>query len=85
MSEKKHHDCPLKKCGKAQPRLRNRLRVARAQLEISQAELAAMAGVSRQTICSIETGAFNPTVPLALKLCQALGKSCEELFYFETT
>ena len=63
--------------------LRNRIRVARAERNISQGELAKMVGVSRQTISSIETGAFNPTAKLALILCIALEKKFEELFYFE--
>jgi putative transcriptional regulator len=82
MAEKKKRTCPLKR-RESEPRLRNRLRVARAELEISQEELARRAGVSRQAICSIETGAYNPTAALAMKLCRALGKTFEELFYFE--
>ena len=49
----------------------------------SQEELAALVGVSRQTISSIETGQFNPTAKLALLLCVALDKKFEDLFYFE--
>lgn len=63
--------------------LRNRLKVARAELGISQGDLAKMVGVSRQTISSIETGQFNPTAKLALLLCIALDKKFEDLFYFE--
>ncbi len=63
--------------------LKNRIRVARAEKNISQGELARMVGVSRQTISSIETGAFNPTAKLALILCIALEKKFEELFYFD--
>jgi len=63
--------------------LKNRIRVARAEKNISQGELAKLVGVSRQTISSIETGAFNPTAKLALILCIALEKKFEELFYFD--
>ena len=63
--------------------LKNRIRVARAERNISQGKLAKMVGVSRQTISSMETGAFNPTAKLALILCIALEKKFEELFYFE--
>ncbi|AIQ31272.1 DNA-binding protein [Paenibacillus sp. FSL P4-0081] len=63
--------------------LRNRLREARAEQKISQAELAEMVGVSRNTISSIETGQFNPTAKLALVLCIALDMKFEELFYFD--
>lgn len=63
--------------------LRNRLRASRAEKELSQAQLAELVGVSRQTISSIETGQFNPTAKLALILCVALDKKFEELFYFD--
>lgn len=62
--------------------LKNRLREARAERKLSQAELAAQVGVSRNTISSIETGQFAPTAKLALVLCIALDKKFEELFYF---
>lgn len=62
--------------------LKNRLKEARAEKKLSQAELAGMVGVSRNTISSIETGQFNPTAKLALVLCIALDKKFEELFYF---
>ena len=50
---------------------------------VTQAQLAAMVGVSRNTISSIETGHFNPTAKLALILCIALDRKFEDLFYFE--
>ena len=59
-----------------------KLKAARAALDMTQADLAAVVGVSRQTISSIETGQFNPTAKLALVLCIALDKKFEELFYF---
>lgn len=63
--------------------LQNRLKAARNEKNLSQGELAALVGVSRQTISSIETGQFNPTAKLALLLCIALDKKFEDLFYFE--
>jgi putative transcriptional regulator len=63
--------------------LHNRLKVARAEKNISQGDLAKLVGVSRQTISSIETEQFNPTAKLALLLCIALDKKFEELFYFD--
>ena len=60
-------------------KLRNRLKEARTEKALSQAQLAKMVGVSRNTI---ETGQFNPTAKLALVLCIALDKKFEELFYF---
>lgn len=62
--------------------LRNNLKEARNEKKLSQAVLADMVGVSRNTISSIETGQFNPTAKLALILCIALDKKFEELFYF---
>ena len=62
--------------------LKNRLKEARTEKGLSQAELAALVGVSRNTISSIETGQFNPTAKLALVLCIALDRKFEELFYF---
>lgn len=62
--------------------LRNRLKEARTERGLSQAQLAAMVGVSRNTISSIETGQFSPTAKLALVICIALDKKFEDLFYF---
>lgn len=63
--------------------LKNHLKEARAEKKLSQAQLAELVGVSRNTISSIETGQFNPTAKLALVLCIALDKTFEELFYFD--
>lgn len=63
--------------------LKNRLKEARAEKKLSQAQLAAVVGVSRNTISSIETGQFCPTAKLALVLCIALDKPFEALFYFD--
>lgn len=63
--------------------LKNRLKVARAELNISQEQLANLAGVSRQTISSIETGQYCPTAKLALILSICLNKKFDELFYIE--
>ena len=63
--------------------LKNRLKVARAEKKLSQEQLANLAGVTRQTISSIETGQYCPTAKLALILSKVLNKQFEELFYFE--
>lgn len=63
--------------------LKNRVKEARTEQKISQAELAKTVGVSRNTISSIETGQFSPTAKLALILCIALDKKFEDLFYFD--
>ena len=62
--------------------LKNNIKTARKEQQLSQRELSEMIGVSRNTISSIETGQFNPTAKLALILCIALDKRFEELFYF---
>ncbi len=63
-------------------KLKNNLKEARAEANLSQTQLAEMVGVSRNTISSIETGQFNPTAKLALIICIALDKKFEDLFYF---
>ena len=63
--------------------LRNHLKEIRKEKGLTQAELAEMVGVSRNTISSIETGQFNPTAKLALIICIAVEKKFEEIFYFE--
>ena len=63
--------------------LRTRLRVARAQRDVSQSELARAVGVSRQTISSIETGQYCPSTVLALRLADALAAPFTELFWLE--
>lgn len=63
--------------------LKNRLKVARAEKNLSQAELANLVGVTRQTISTIETGQYCPSAKLALLLAQKLNKTYEDLFYFE--
>lgn len=63
--------------------LKNRLKIARAEKELSQGDLANIVGVSRQTISSIEINQYCPSAKLALLICIALDKTFEELFYFE--
>jgi putative transcriptional regulator len=60
-----------------------RLRVARAEHELSQEHLARAVGVSRQTISSIETGQYCPSTLLALRLARTLGEPVERLFWLE--
>jgi putative transcriptional regulator len=67
----------------AQPRLATRLRVARAEHRLSQGDLARLAGVSRQTISSIETGQYCPSTILALRISRILSVQVEDLFWLE--
>lgn len=63
--------------------MKTRLRVLRAEREWSQAELATAVGVTRQTINSIETGRYDPSLPLAIKIGRVFGKPVEEIFLFD--
>ena len=63
--------------------LKNRLKVARAEKQINQSNLAKIVGVSRQTSSNIETYEYVPSAKLALLLCIALDIEFEKLFYFE--
>lgn len=65
------------------PRLSNRLRVARAERDLSQGELARAVGVSRQTISSIETGQYCPSALLAFRVARALEVRIDWLFWVE--
>ena len=61
-------------------RLKSRLRVLRAERDWSQADLAARVGVSRQAINAIETGRYDPSLPLAFKLAKVFDALIEEIF-----
>ena len=60
-----------------------KLESARAGMDISQAKLAELVGVSRQTINAIEKGDYNPTIKLCIAICKALNKTLDELFWEE--
>ena len=63
-------------------KLKNNVAAIRKEKGLSQAELAKLVGVSRNTISSIEVGQYEPTAKLALLLATALERKFEELFYF---
>ena len=60
--------------------VKNRLRVLRAEREWSQAELSNQLDVSRQTVNAIETGRYDPSLPLAFRIARVFGRSIEEIF-----
>jgi putative transcriptional regulator len=60
--------------------MRNHLRVLRAEREWSQAEVARKLGVSRQTVNAIETGRYDPSLPLAFAIAKLFGKLIEDVF-----
>jgi putative transcriptional regulator len=63
--------------------LGNSLKEERARLDLTQADLAALVGVSRKTINTVENGVFVPSTLLALKLATAIGRPVEDLFRIE--
>ena len=60
--------------------MRNRVREQRLQREMSQAELAAALGVSRQTIISIENGRYLPSLPLAFRIARFFDLTVDKMF-----
>ena len=60
--------------------MKNRLKELRAEREWSQADLAERLDVSRQTVNSIETGKYDPSLPLAFKISRIFGQSIEAIF-----
>jgi putative transcriptional regulator len=63
--------------------LGNRLKVARAECELTQEQLAGLVGVTRQTISAIETGLYCPSALLAFRLAKQLEKRVDELFFLK--
>lgn len=61
--------------------MNNNLRVLRAERRWSQAELAEVLNVSRQTINAIETGKYDPSLPLAFKIAHVFKKPIEQIFF----
>jgi putative transcriptional regulator len=60
--------------------MENRLKVLRAERDWSQAELGGLVGVSRQAINAIETGKYDPSLPLAFRLARLFNQPIEEIF-----
>lgn len=63
--------------------LKNRLKLARIEKGLTQAELAERVGVTRQTIGLIEAGGYNPTLNLCIQLARATGKTLDALFWMQ--
>jgi len=63
--------------------VKNRLRVLRAERAWSQQELGDRLGVSRQAINAVETGKFDPSLPLAMKLARIFNQTVEQIFSLE--
>ena len=63
--------------------MNNKIRVARAEMHITQQQLADAIGVSRQTINAIESGKFVPSTVLALKMARLFDKNVEDIFQLD--
>ncbi len=63
--------------------MRNEVRRLRMHSELSQRELATLLGVSRQTVNSIETGRYDPSLPLAIAIARHFGQPVEEIFHVD--
>jgi putative transcriptional regulator len=61
----------------------NEVRELRAQRGLSQGALGELLGVSRQTVNAIETGKYDPSLPLAIRLARLFGRSVEEIFLID--
>lgn len=59
------------------------IKFERMNLNMSQSELAEKVGVTRQTISMIESGKYNPTINLCVKICKSLNKTLDDLFWEE--
>ena len=64
--------------------MNNKIRVARAEVRMTQQQLAEALGVSRQTINAIESGKFVPSTVLALKMARVFDKNVEEIFQLDS-
>ena len=60
--------------------MKNRLRVLRAEHDLSQAQLADRLGIARQTVNALEAGKYAPSLPLAFKISRIFAKPVEEIF-----
>lgn len=58
-----------------------KMKIARMELDMNQEDLARVVGVTRQTIGMIESGNYNPTLNLCIAICDALGKTLNDLFW----
>ncbi|WP_436519690.1 helix-turn-helix transcriptional regulator [Actinoplanes sp. HUAS TT8] len=61
----------------------NRIRVLRSEIGLTQADLAAKLGVTRQTVIAIEQGRYSPSLELAFQIARIFGKPLDEVFQYE--
>ncbi|MFB9974191.1 helix-turn-helix transcriptional regulator [Allobacillus sp. SKP2-8] len=63
--------------------MKNNVKIARVQRDLTQQQLAEKVGITRQTVSLIEKGKYNPTLKLCLSICDVVNKSLDELFWVE--
>jgi putative transcriptional regulator len=63
--------------------VKNRMRELRATMGWSQAEIADMLDVSRQSVIAVETGKFDPSLPLAFRIARLFGRKIEDVFFYD--
>jgi putative transcriptional regulator len=59
---------------------RSKIKIARIENNLTQEELGKLVGITRQTISLIESGKYNPSINLCIKICNTLGKTLNDLF-----
>jgi len=77
------HYTPVLRGGNLGVKRTNRVKLARVERDLTQAQLAERVGVTRQTIGLIERGGYNPTLKLCLAIARAVNKTLDELFWLE--
>lgn len=65
------------------PKVKNNVKLARVQVNMTQQQLAEKTGVTRQTISLIEKGKYNPSLKLCLDICYAVNKTLDEIFWVD--
>ncbi|ATI82030.1 MULTISPECIES: helix-turn-helix transcriptional regulator [Sphingobium] len=60
--------------------MKNRLKILRAERDWNQSDLAAQLGISRQSVNAIETGKYDPSLPLAFRIADLFGLKIEDIF-----
>lgn len=61
--------------------MKNRLKELRGERRLTQAQLADLLGTSRQTVNALEVGKYDPSLPLAFRIAEALGLTIEQIFF----
>ena len=65
--------------------MKNKLKVCRAELNMTQQDVASHLGITRQTVIAIEKGKYSPSLELAFKIARMFQKNVEEIFFYENS